>query len=65
MTRELALQASNLLSTIEFCDDVIDEVENVKVKLEIDDIQICSIINTAKQKIINYKRELENELEAL
>lgn len=65
MTREIALEAANLLTTIEFCDDVIAEVENVKVKLEIDDNNICDIIDTAKQKIINYKYELENKLEAL
>jgi len=65
MTRELALKASNLLTTIEFCDDVIEEVQNVKVKLEIDDNNICDIIDTAAQKIMNYKYELENKLEAL
>lgn len=65
MTRELALQAANLLTTIEFCDDVIDEIQNVKVKLEIDDNNICDIIDTAKQNVMNYKHELEHQLEAL
>ena len=65
MTRELALEAASLLTTIEFCDDVIEEVTNVKVKLEIDDNNICDIIDTAAQKIMNYKYELENKLEML
>ena len=65
MTREHALEAANLLTTIEFCDDVIEEVQNVKVKLEIDNADICDIIDTAAQKIMNYKYELENKLEAL
>ena len=65
MTRELALKAANLLATIEFCDDAIAEVENVKVTLEIDDITICAAIDEAKQKIINYKHELEHELDSL
>lgn len=33
MTRELALKVADLLTTIEFCDDVIEEIQNVKVKL--------------------------------
>lgn len=65
MTRELALEVTNLLTTIEFCDDVIEEIQNVKVKLEIDNADICNIIDTAAQKITNYKYELENKLEAL
>lgn len=65
MTRELALKAADLLTTIEFCDDAIAEIENVKVELEIDNVKICDIIDTAAQKIRNYKYELENELEAL
>lgn len=65
MTKELALQATNLLTTIEFCDDVIAEVENVKVKLEIDNSYICNVIENAKQEIINYKNNLEHQLEAL
>ena len=65
MTRELALEVANLLTTIEFCDDVIEEIQNVKVKLEIDNVDICNIIDTAAQNIMNYKYELENKLEAL
>lgn len=65
MTRDLALQVANLLTTIEFCDDVIEEVENVKVKLEIDNADIYNIIDTAKQGLIDYKNKLENELESL
>lgn len=65
MTREIALEAANLLTTIEFCDDVIEEVDNVKVRLEIDDKNLCAILQTAKQDIINYKTKLENELEKL
>ena len=65
MTRELALEVANLLTTIEFCDDVIEEIQNLKVKLEIDNVDICNIIDTAAQNIMNYKYELENKLEAL
>lgn len=65
MTKELALEAANLLTTIEFCDDVAEEVENVKVKLEIYDGHLCSILQTTKQAIIAYKNKLEHELEAL
>lgn len=65
MTRDTALAASNLLRDIELCDDVMDEIQNVKVTLEIDNCQICSIIDAAKQKIINYKHDLEHELDSL
>lgn len=65
MTRELALKVANLLTTIEFCDNVIEEIQNVKVKLEIDDSYICNVIENAKQEINNYKNNLEHQLEAL
>lgn len=65
MTRELALKAANLLTAIEFCDDVIAEVQNVKVKLEITDSKICDILQLTEGAIVSYKNKLEHKLEAL
>ena len=62
MTRELALKAANLLTAIELCNDVIDEVKSVKVKLEINDTKICEILHLTEDGIIAYKNELERRL---
>ena len=65
MTRDTALAASNLLTDIELCDEVIAEIQNVKVSLEIDDSYIVDVIENAKQQINNYKNNLEHQLEKL
>ena len=65
MTRDIALAASNLLTDIELCDEVIDEIQNVKIRLEIDDSYIVDVIENAKQQINNYKNNLEHQLEKL
>ena len=65
MTRDTALAAANLLEDIELCDEVIEEIQNVKITLEIDNSYIINVIENAKQEINNYKNNLEHQLEAL
>lgn len=65
MTKEKALEASNLLYLIERCEDYIDALNNFHIEYECNDVVINQLISETIEKINEYKQTIEQKLKEL
>lgn len=65
MEKGVALAASNLLYSIETCDDFIDVLANLDIQNEWEDSNLMKILSKAIEEACEYKKSLEKKLEEL
>lgn len=65
MEKETALEASNLLYSIETCDNFIDVLDNIEIQNGWKDSNLTKILSKAIEEACEYKKSLEKSLEEL
>lgn len=65
MEKETALEASNLLYSIETCNNFIDVLDNLEIQNGWKDSNLTKILSKAIEEACEYKKSLEKKLEEL
>lgn len=65
MKKGVALEASNLLYSIETCDNFIDALDNLEIQNGWEDSNLTKILLKAIEEACEYKKSLEKKLEEL
>ena len=65
MEKGVALAASNLLYSIETCNNFIDVLDNIEIQNGWKDSNLTKILSKAIEEACEYKKSLEKKLEEL